>query len=740
MQADGAISKLELVESRYKLTDDAKKPPDFVREQTATDKLKDRKISFNTNAVPFIPSFTSDPGPSVSSGTDAGSNGGMDDDTDVDEEQHYSDGSDEEPVLIYINNLPPDCTEDDLVQLIEQFDPECQFGVVSFQPLSYMAPANDLNSKQPEFINSVVEISSFQTAMDLINNYNRYQWDDNILEINFVPPFYPFNFMYPPQLMSQSPFPMFPSPIPPPNTGAATNPYMVPSPSLFPPGMMLSQMKGTMNNMGTNKFPGSYHHYNSRGNYNYHYNHSNRGGSKNLSQTSIPPPMSRFSSRSDSNSDLAKASGGSTSNSTSHTNSFSNSSSVTTASTLSANNNPSGVPQFLMNFVNSNDSKQLPLSLSTPEFMVVKDEEGNPIKVNPCRLFVGNIPFSSTWANLKNFILAKCKEFEPDNNIEVLRVEIPMHTTPSSANSTISNTSSRSNSRLNSFQFLTLDEASHENSLSHEPESPRTESSTITDTSQPQLTPQLQPTPQHQGYQKPLSRGFAIVTTGNKESAEKIIKYFDGIEFEGRILTVRFDKFPDYNNYVLQQLYPNQLNKEKALTNLAFERNSLQQKFYYGNSFPNSFYGNQRPHSHSHSNSNHGSFSHGLGNLSRSNSHTGQLGPNGMNMSNYYGNQNARNRHKHGSYSNYHHEQKHSQHHLHNQSHLSSPKFPILQPNFIPQIHPSAHYINNMNIPRSDKRRLVPQDKTSLESTGNVDEAEKARELVNSFKSLGISS
>lgn len=225
-------------------------------------------------------------------------------------------------------------------------------------------------------------------------------------------------------------------------------------------------------------------------------------------------------------------------------------------------------PPFLLNMVKRPESVS---GESTPQeghgefnadqgLISIEDEDGNPIKVNPRRLFVGNIPFNSTWPALKNFLITKAEEIEPGNSIEILRVEIPMQQ-PREVGSDIS--------KLNSYQFLTsLSQPLQDTSESPAPEISRSNS-----------VPGLSPT-------RGLSRGFAIVTTASKHSLEKIIKYFDNVDFEGRTLTVRYDRFPDFNNYVLQQLYPSNKNghgnKPAFLSNLAFERNSFQQNFYYG--------------------------------------------------------------------------------------------------------------------------------------------------------------
>lgn len=238
------------------------------------------------------------------------------------------------------------------------------------------------------------------------------------------------------------------------------------------------------------------------------------------------------------------------------------------------------LPPFIMNMAGQNSSNLGELSITnsaredesglppTSDFITVKNDEGQTIKVNPCRLFVGNIPFLSTWPSLKNFLITKAEELEPDNNIEILRVEIPMQllvsqpgsesSGSSSTSSSTSNISLASNAnlkRLNSYQFL----SSFANNTSNET--------------------MLQ--------SRGLSRGFAIVTTGNKDSLEKLIKYFDNVDFEGRPLTVRYDKFPDFNNYILQRLNPSSgnnkmMSKRLMMTNLAFERNMFQHRFYYG--------------------------------------------------------------------------------------------------------------------------------------------------------------
>ncbi|KAK6459605.1 uncharacterized protein RJT20DRAFT_17468 [Scheffersomyces xylosifermentans] len=243
-----------------------------------------------------------------------------------------------------------------------------------------------------------------------------------------------------------------------------------------------------------------------------------------------------------------------------------------------------------------------------PPFIFIRDEEeGEIIKVNPCRLFIGNVPYSSNWASLKKFMVTRSRELDPTANISILRVEIPMQSI--SPGSTSVGSEDGYQAYMRTQRSASFDESfyGHSNPI------------------QGDIHHQIQPI-----LPQPLlskSRGFAIVTTGNRQSSDKLIEMFDNMEFEGRSLTVRYDKFPDYNNYVIQQLFPSagtspsssaystptssisasnssnilssynynpkynprgnsyhvgQVGGSSVISNLAFERNSFQQKFYYG--------------------------------------------------------------------------------------------------------------------------------------------------------------
>lgn len=355
------------------------------------------------------------------------------------------------------------------------------------------------------------------------------------------------------------------------------------------------------------------------------------------------------------------------------------------------------LPPFIMNLVNDksgepDDGKSDLTSESslpvTNEFITVQSDEGQSIKVNPCRLFIGNIPFSSTWTTLKNFLVSKSEEAEPGNNIKILRVEIPMQLLASQSVPGLSNPVSNPNlnvslNKLNNYQFLS--------SFTSGMDKPQ-----VSDGQLSQLS-------------RGLSRGFAIVTTGNKESLDKLIQYFDNVDFEGRSLTVRFDKFPDFNNYILQQLNPennHNMFKPLEISNLAFERNLFQQNLYYGNSGYSSVPGNYLQYPY------------------------------------YYNNPHV--------YPNYGPSFQHVP--------LSYIQYPHLQTHHPTVIYPQYSPLNEYNTktttypPRDNAIHKIPRTHTPVSpNTSNasanrqdpkshISEDQKARDLVNSFRSLGLSS
>lgn len=148
------------------------------------------------------------------------------------------------------------------------------------------------------------------------------------------------------------------------------------------------------------------------------------------------------------------------------------------------------LPPFLIDLVKGRTDSDL----------IEVEADGERLRVNPRRLFVGNIPFKTTWPTLRNFLTNKADELDPNNKIEIVRVEIPMHTGP--------------------------------------PQTSRPTERRALESDVPFASPS-----------RGMSRGFAIVTTKNKHLLDELIRLFDNIDFEGRSLTVRYDKFPDFNAF-----------------------------------------------------------------------------------------------------------------------------------------------------------------------------------------------
>lgn len=127
-----------------------------------------------------------------------------------------------------------------------------------------------------------------------------------------------------------------------------------------------------------------------------------------------------------------------------------------------------------------------------------------------CRLFVGNVPFTSLWSALKAFLVLRAAELEPLRPVDVLRVELPMQRAAGNGAA-------------------------------------------------------------------PLLRGFAIVTTGNAETSELLILLLDRAEFEGRPLTVRYDRFPAYGSGGPADRFAS---GDLVLARLAYERSQYHQNVY----------------------------------------------------------------------------------------------------------------------------------------------------------------
>lgn len=656
---------------------------------------------FNKDALPFVPGLISDHISDERSHSDAA----LEDNTLFEQSSDQTSESDSEslfPTLINFSCIPLSVSQLEFVEFLETKFPnaESHFSLINYQPFRFFD--GEIN-KDIQFNTCMILVNDYQIANDIIDTLHGLEWLNNELDVKAMPMYIPMNYFY---------YPIASSPL-------------TPNTPPFIPNQGFNSVNAPFNKSGQNL-------------------KNNRSGSFGTiappghqlqypyPQQFIQPPLPHLVNPHGMLGRSASLHGSTTTNNAvnahnarsspnlnSHSSSRSSSLSSTTSNgPLASSNNgtQSGTPQFLLNFVeNSKDSSSSAVTAQNSKestdlnYIIVNDDDGNPIKVNPCRVFIGNIPFSSTWSNLKQFLITKCEEFEPDNDISILRVEIPMHSNSVNSSQVF---------KFNSYQNKDLDEINETNEVN--------DSGSPTELVDPKKvtnnTKKLESHPKdQQPFPKALSRGFAIVTTGNKESSEKIIEYFDGVEFEGRNLTVRFDKFPEYNNYALQQLNPQTFKEKNTLSHLAFERNSFQQKFYYGNMFGyenNNYQGHNRSHSFSsipnYHNTNQKNMYYGYNSTNRSNSYS-------TNHSYSHASQNNPNR----NYSS-----------PRNNSTHQSPRFPILPPNFVPQIHPSIKYINTPNGLGKGKRK---HDDYDAKPTKDINEDEKARELVNSFKSLDTS-
>lgn len=251
-----------------------------------------------------------------------------------------------------------------------------------------------------------------------------------------------------------------------------------------------------------------------------------------------PPPPQRFLSRrtssnksleQNSNMSLEQKSDQNSSRKSSRSSVFeSKKNSVLLMSSMGLQAEKKPVPPFIVNMIGNHEAETTKDASKDNDFMYI-NEADEQYKVNPRRLFIGNVPYSSSWLSLKLFLLSRTKALEPDTQLAILRVEIPTH---------------QPDLLLGDFSWN-------------------------------------------------KSRGFAIVTTGDRQTSAKLIELFDNVDFEGRLLTVRYDRYPDFNNYtaqtkldpVLYTSYP-----QHMLNYMAFERNQYHQKMYYGDDFMSPYF------------------------------------------------------------------------------------------------------------------------------------------------------
>ncbi|KAG7192907.1 uncharacterized protein KQ657_001364 [Scheffersomyces spartinae] len=175
-------------------------------------------------------------------------------------------------------------------------------------------------------------------------------------------------------------------------------------------------------------------------------------------------------------------------------------------------------------------------SIEGGKVYVFSEEDQRYMLVDPLRVFFGNIPYSTTWKKLKKFITSTVKVIDPDFQLNIVKVEIPLID---------ANTSSFSISKNNFMgQFNAINTPSSSSSSS---------ATTISPTLSPNDTSHLFH-PYGQSQQTPhgehvKSRGFGIVTTTSQKTSKKLVDIFNNMEFEKRVLTVRFDKFPEFSNH-----------------------------------------------------------------------------------------------------------------------------------------------------------------------------------------------
>ena len=488
------------------------------------------------------------------------------------------------PHYVNVSNLPHSINKQNLVQLIDsiietnfEYPEIAAYSIVGFVEDSRDSDTSDSSSENDDDSGSssycVIEVPDWNFALKLIENMNGYVWLQKILDARFQNGYYNSYFGIQNKMKNRNL-----------NTGSYSNSPSTSSENLSkPPGVSYPDPLTLHNSPGVttpiqadpNIPSGHTNNYESHPFYNYHHMQQIPGVSSQYFGPPQPPnymnpampPSGRFLPRRHSSNrsfgqkkSLSRNSSDSTFSS--YKNSFSSSSSLSSTVANSANTKQP-VPPFIMNMVAQKTNSPPPDETSDPNedndiFNSNPENTEEPLKVNPCRLFIGNVPYSSTWMSLKNFFVQRSKITRPEFNMSILRVEIPM------------NSPGQGNTFGNGVERI--------NMIS---ESPKSTSLGV---------------PQLQSISK--SRGFAIVTTGNAESADALIALFDNEEFEGRSITVRYDKFPEFNNYVLQQLYnsnnvdkygseSNIYNRSSVINYLAFERNLFQQKFYYGGSLQN---------------------------------------------------------------------------------------------------------------------------------------------------------
>lgn len=225
--------------------------------------------------------------------------------------------------------------------------------------------------------------------------------------------------------------------------------------------------------------------------------------------------------------------------------------------------NPNINLERLLTLLDESYATEMTSSAEGGKIYVFSEEHQKYMLVDPLRVFFGNIPYSTTWKRLKKFITNTVKEIDPAFQLHIEKVEIPLidassnPTLPKSASGLFgsyvsrpqqTNTSTSATSSLTTSSApssLTASSSSNALSLAN---GATTTSTPLTQSTIPtsQQFIQIQPTP-HGEHVK--SRGFGIVTTDSQQTSKKLIDIFNNMEFDKRVLTVRFDRFPEFSNH-----------------------------------------------------------------------------------------------------------------------------------------------------------------------------------------------
>lgn len=173
------------------------------------------------------------------------------------------------------------------------------------------------------------------------------------------------------------------------------------------------------------------------------------------------------------------------------------------------------------------------------KMIVIHDEEtGGPIQVDACRVFVGNVPFRTTWLQLRAFILHEA--LTAPEFISIVKVKIPTHHLLYNCYGQVIGDQAEAIRLQELLQHIHF-QGGRETDPYHE---------------------MLKYVPL---YSTCRSNGYAIVQTGDARLSKWLIEELNNREFEGRVLTVRYDRYPVGDNYYRQQTIKESPSLNKSL-------------------------------------------------------------------------------------------------------------------------------------------------------------------------------